>query len=91
MSAESYLPWDWDGRLDPKEIREFFSFFSVYRSITLSLTILLCSIHRVEGDMRDIVMVAGTDPYSHKEVQTNLTHPYIRADKPSGALFNEVA
>jgi len=41
--------------------------------------------------MRDIVMVAGTDPYSHKGVQTNLTHPYIRADKPTGTLFNEVA
>ena len=36
MSAESMLPWDWDGRLQPTT------------------------------DMRDIVMVCGTDPYAYK-------------------------
>ena len=36
MSAESMLPWDWDGRLPPTT------------------------------DMRDIVMVYGTDPYAYK-------------------------
>ena len=36
MSAESMLPWDWDGRLPPT------------------------------SDMRDIVMVCGTDPYAYK-------------------------
>ena len=49
MSAESMLPWNWDGRIELKE------------------------------DMRDIMMVAGTDPYEHKGIQ-NLTYPYLRPE-----------
>jgi phytanoyl-CoA hydroxylase len=49
MSAESMLPWDWDGRLPLKE------------------------------DMRDIVMVAGNDPYQGKGTE-NLTKPYLRPE-----------
>jgi ectoine hydroxylase-related dioxygenase (phytanoyl-CoA dioxygenase family) len=50
MSAESYLPWSWDGRLELKE------------------------------DMRDILMVAGTDPYAHKGIE-KLTYPFLRAER----------
>jgi ectoine hydroxylase-related dioxygenase (phytanoyl-CoA dioxygenase family) len=50
MSAESMLPWDWDGRLSMK------------------------------SDMRDIVLVAGTDPYAHKGIE-NLTYPFLRKEK----------
>ena len=49
MSAESLLPWDWDGRLELKE------------------------------DMRDILMVAGKDPYEHKGIR-NLTYPFLRPE-----------
>ena len=49
MSAESYLPWDQDGKLKLKE------------------------------DMRDIVMVAGKDPYEYKGIE-NLNKPYLRPD-----------
>lgn len=49
MSAESMLPWNWDGRIDLKE------------------------------DMRDIIMVAGDDPYKHKGI-SNLTYPYLRPE-----------
>ncbi|NJN24953.1 MAG: phytanoyl-CoA dioxygenase family protein [Cyclobacteriaceae bacterium] len=49
MSAESLLPWDWDGRLPLKE------------------------------DMRDIMMVAGKDPYAHKGTK-QLTYPFLRPD-----------
>ena len=49
MSAESLLPWDWDGRLELKE------------------------------DMRDILMVAGKDPYAHKGIR-NLTYPFLRPE-----------
>jgi len=49
MSAESMLPWDWDGRLPLK------------------------------ADMRDIVMVAGKDPYQQKRTE-NLTKPYLRPE-----------
>jgi ectoine hydroxylase-related dioxygenase (phytanoyl-CoA dioxygenase family) len=49
MSAESMLPWNWDGRLELKE------------------------------DMRDIIMVAGKDPYEYKGIQ-NLTYPYLRPE-----------
>lgn len=49
MSAESYLPWDQDGKLELKE------------------------------DMRDIVMVAGKDPYEYKGIK-NLNKPYLRPD-----------
>ncbi len=47
MSAESLLPWDWDGNLTLKE------------------------------DMRDIVMVAGEDPYPEKGIE-DLTRPFLR-------------
>lgn len=50
MSAESLLPWDWDGRLPMRE------------------------------DMRDIVMVAGHDPYAHKGIE-QLTRPFVRREK----------
>ena len=49
MSAESLLPWDWDGRLELKV------------------------------DMRDIIMVAGKDPYAHKGIK-NLTYPFLRPE-----------
>ncbi|MCH2022624.1 MAG: phytanoyl-CoA dioxygenase family protein [Saprospiraceae bacterium] len=49
MSAESYLPWDQDGRLP------------------------------LTNDMRDIVMVAGTDPYEHKGIE-DLNKAYLRPD-----------
>ena len=49
MSAESYLPWDQDGKFPLKE------------------------------DMRDIVMVVGTDPYEHKGLE-ELNQPYLRPD-----------
>ncbi len=49
MSAESYLPWDQDGRLPLQE------------------------------DMRDIVMVAGTDPYEEKGIE-DLNKAYLRPD-----------
>ena len=49
MSAESYLPWDQDGKLPLRE------------------------------DMRDIVMVAGRDPYKHKGIET-LNQAYLRPD-----------
>ena len=49
MSAESYLPWDQDGKFPLKE------------------------------DMRDIVMVAGCDPYAHKGTET-LNQAYLRPD-----------
>ena len=49
MSAESLLPWDWDGRLELKE------------------------------DMRDILMVSGSDPYAHKGIR-NLTYPFLRPE-----------
>jgi phytanoyl-CoA hydroxylase len=49
MSAESMLPWDQDGKLDPTE------------------------------DLRDIVMVAGTDPYAWKGI-VNLNKPYLRPE-----------
>ena len=49
MSAESLLPWDWDGRLELKE------------------------------DMRDILMVAGKDPYEHKGIR-NITYPFLRPE-----------
>ena len=52
MSAESMLPWNWDGRI---ELRE---------------------------DMRDIIMVAGEDPYAHKGI-SNLTYPFLRPEKIS--------
>lgn len=61
MSAESFLPWNWDGRLAPTE------------------------------DNRDVLMVAGVDPYAKwKPVVNNLTYPYIRADSVNNATkFNE--
>jgi ectoine hydroxylase-related dioxygenase (phytanoyl-CoA dioxygenase family) len=49
MSAQSLLPWTWDGRLSPGD------------------------------DMRDIVVVAGTDPYAYKGVH-DLTYPYVRSE-----------
>ena len=49
MSAESMLPWNWDGRIELKE------------------------------DMRDIIVVAGEDPYNHKGI-SNLTYPYLRPE-----------
>ena len=49
MSAESYLPWDQDGKFPLKE------------------------------DMRDIVLVAGVDPYAHKGVEA-LNQAYLRPD-----------
>ncbi|MCO6489996.1 MAG: phytanoyl-CoA dioxygenase family protein [Phaeodactylibacter sp.] len=50
MSAESMLPWDQDGSLEPRE------------------------------DMRDIIMVAGEDPYAYKGVE-DLSKPFLRAEK----------
>jgi phytanoyl-CoA hydroxylase len=49
MSAESMLPWDQDGKLEPTE------------------------------DLRDIVMVAGEDPYAYKEI-VDVNKPYLRAE-----------
>jgi len=49
MSAESFLPWNWDTRV-PGYVT----------------------------DLRDIIMVTGTDPYSYKGIE-NVTYPYIRA------------
>jgi phytanoyl-CoA hydroxylase len=49
MSAESMLPWDQDGKLDPTE------------------------------DCRDIVMVAGQDPYAWKGT-ADLNKPYLRPE-----------
>jgi len=49
MSAESYLPWDQDGKYELTE------------------------------DLRDIVMVAGDDPYAHKGV-VDVLQPYLRPD-----------
>jgi hypothetical protein len=49
MSAESLLPWDWDGRIPPTR------------------------------DMRDIVLVHGTDPYAHKGTQ-DITFAFLRAE-----------
>jgi ectoine hydroxylase-related dioxygenase (phytanoyl-CoA dioxygenase family) len=49
MSAESMLPWDQDGRLEPTE------------------------------DLRDIVMVAGKDPYEWKGT-VDLNKPYLRPE-----------
>lgn len=49
MSAESMLPWDQDGRLEPTE------------------------------DLRDIVMVAGQDPYRYKGT-INVNLPYLRPE-----------
>ena len=49
MSAESYLPWDQDGKFPLKE------------------------------DMRDIVMIAGKDPYRHKGIE-QLNQAYLRPD-----------
>lgn len=49
MSAESMLPWDQDGKLDPTE------------------------------DLRDIVMVAGTDPYAWKGT-VDVNKPYLRPE-----------
>jgi phytanoyl-CoA hydroxylase len=51
MSAESLLPWDWDGRL------------------------------AATRDNRDIVLVAGSDPYAYKGTE-NLTFPYVRREVP---------
>ncbi|HEX5153181.1 MAG TPA: phytanoyl-CoA dioxygenase family protein [Parafilimonas sp.] len=49
MSAESMLPWDQDGKLEPTE------------------------------DMRDIVMVAGEDPYAWKGT-ADANKPYLRPE-----------
>ena len=49
MSAESMLPWDQDGKLEPTE------------------------------DLRDIVMVAGMDPYAWKGI-TDVNKPYLRPE-----------
>lgn len=49
MSAESLLPWDQDGKLEPTE------------------------------DLRDIVMVAGMDPYVWKGI-TDVNKPYLRPE-----------
>ncbi|WP_276504725.1 phytanoyl-CoA dioxygenase family protein [Terrimonas pollutisoli] len=49
MSAESMLPWDQDGKLDPTE------------------------------DLRDIVLVAGEDPYSWKGT-IDANQPYLRPE-----------
>lgn len=49
MSAESMLPWDQDGKLDPTE------------------------------DLRDIVPVAGLDPYAWKGI-ADLNKPYLRPE-----------
>jgi len=44
----------------------------------------------VKDDNRDIVIVSGTDPYDHKGIDSNLTYPFIRAEKSSEGKFNEV-
>lgn len=49
MSAESMLPWDQDGKLEPTE------------------------------DLRDIVMVAGEDPYFWKPI-VDVNKPYLRPE-----------
>jgi ectoine hydroxylase-related dioxygenase (phytanoyl-CoA dioxygenase family) len=49
MSAESMLPWDQDGKLEPTE------------------------------DLRDIVMIAGKDPYDWKEI-VDVNKPYLRPE-----------
>lgn len=49
MTAESLLPWTWDGRIAGTD------------------------------DVRDIVMVAGRDPYAWKGTQ-DLTRPYLRRE-----------
>ena len=49
MSAESMLPWDQDGKLEPTE------------------------------DLRDIVMVAGDDPYEWKGI-VDANKPYLRPE-----------
>jgi phytanoyl-CoA hydroxylase len=49
MSAESMLPWDQDGKLDPTE------------------------------DLRDIVMIAGHDPYAWKGT-VDVNKPYLRPE-----------
>lgn len=49
MSAESMLPWDQDGKLEPTE------------------------------DLRDIIMVAGEDPYEWKGI-VDLNKPYLRPE-----------
>ncbi len=49
MTAESMLPWDQDGKLEPTE------------------------------DLRDIVMVAGNDPYTYKGV-VDVNKPYLRPE-----------
>jgi phytanoyl-CoA hydroxylase len=54
MSAESMLPWDQDGKLEPTE------------------------------DLRDILMVAGKDPYAYKGT-VDLNKPYLR---PEVLTFN---
>jgi hypothetical protein len=53
MSAESLLPWHWDGRIAPTD------------------------------DVRDIIMVAGHDPYAWKGT-ADLTRPYLRRETPAG-------
>lgn len=49
MSAESMLPWDQDGKLDPT------------------------------NDLRDIVLVAGEDPYAWKGIQS-INKPFLRPE-----------
>ncbi|SDE85164.1 Ectoine hydroxylase-related dioxygenase, phytanoyl-CoA dioxygenase (PhyH) family [Mucilaginibacter pineti] len=49
MSAESMLPWDQDGKLEPTE------------------------------DLRDIVLVAGKDPYAYKGT-VDVNQPYLRPE-----------
>lgn len=49
MSANSLLPWDWDGRIEKT------------------------------NDMRDIMMVAGQDPYSYKGID-DITYAFLRAE-----------
>ena len=45
----------------------------------------------VKDDMRDILMVAGEDPYADFRPIQDLTKPFVRADKAQpGAIFNEV-
>ena len=51
MSAESLLPWTWDGRLGTLD------------------------------DNRDIVMVAGVDPYAYKGLADH-TKPFLRRETP---------
>ena len=60
MRAESMLPWNWDGRLDPKQ------------------------------DMRDIVMVAGVDPYAYKGLE-DLNRPWLRPTGEGGCDSGEGA